>query len=175
MQLSLRARLTAWYSVLLVFTVAVFSVSVLWVHWHLLLARFDESLDATSATADNVVDEELGELRDLRLAVDEMLEVVRPAGGIVQVLDAEGTPVNRADHQLPLSPGLLPPGDTHATLTLTVNGGKRWRVNIRTRAAAGIRYYVAAGAPLDEPLEQWQRLLKACLVGLPFALVFAGL
>jgi heavy metal sensor kinase len=174
-QLSLRARLTAWYSVLLVFTVAVFSVSVLWVHWHLLLARFDESLDATSATADNVVDEELRELRDLRLAVDEMLEIVRPAGGIVQVLDAEGRRVNRADLQLPLSPALLPPGDTHATLTLTVNDGKRWRVNIRTRAAAGIRYYVAAGAPLDEPIEQWQRLLKACLVGLPFALVFAGL
>src|SRR3954453_23265981 len=174
-QLSLRARLTAWYSVLLVFTVAGFRVSVLWVHWPLLLTQFDESLDATSATADNVVDEELRELSDLRLAIDEMLEVVRPARGLVQVLDAGGTPVNRADHGLPLSPGLLRPGDTLTTLALTAKDGKRWRVDIRTRETAGIRYYVAAGAPLDEPLEQWQRLLKACVVGLPLALVFAGL
>ena len=51
MALSLRTRLTAWYSVLLVLTVAVFSAAVLWLHWRLLLEQFDEGLTSISATA----------------------------------------------------------------------------------------------------------------------------
>ena len=46
MQLSLRTRLTAWYSVLLVLTVAVFSTAVLGMHWRLLLEQFDDGLQA---------------------------------------------------------------------------------------------------------------------------------
>ena len=51
MALSLRTRLTAWYSVLLVLTVAVFSIAVLWLHWRLLLEQFDESLPEGHAKA----------------------------------------------------------------------------------------------------------------------------
>ena len=72
MALSLRTRLTAWYSVLLVLTVAIFSGAVLWLHWRLLLEQFDEGLTSISATAANVVEEELGELHDLGLAAAEM-------------------------------------------------------------------------------------------------------
>jgi heavy metal sensor kinase len=32
---------------------------------------------------------------------------------------------------------------------------------------------VAVGAPLDEAIEQWHTLLKACLIGIPLALLFA--
>jgi two-component system, OmpR family, sensor kinase len=174
-QLSLRARLTAWYLVLLVFTIAVFSVSVLWLHWHLLLEQFDDSLQSTSATAGNVVDEELREMKDLRLAAAEMVTVVHPADDIVQVLDAQGTPMSQPSRPMPLPAELLPPGATRATLTLTANDGQPWRVNIRSRVADGKRFYVVVGSPLDEAVEQWRRLLKACLVGIPLALVIAGL
>ena len=80
MALSLRTRLTAWYSVLLVLTVAVFSAAVLWLHWRLLLEQFDEGLTSIGATAANVVEEELGELHDLGLAAAEMAAVVPPRG-----------------------------------------------------------------------------------------------
>jgi heavy metal sensor kinase len=70
---------------------------------------------------------------------------------------------------------LLRPEASRAPLTLTRDDGQQWRVNVRTRVADGTRYYVAAGAPLDEPIEQWRRLVKACLVGIPLALAFAGL
>jgi two-component system, OmpR family, sensor kinase len=174
-QVSLRARLTAWYSVLLVFTVAVFSVSVLWLHWRLLLEQFDEGLDATSATADNVVEEELRELRDLRLAAAEMVSVVHPADDIVQVLDVHGTPMNQPPRRMPLPPAFFGSGADAGTLTLTGDDGQRWRVNVRSRVTDGTGYYVVVGAPLDEAIEQWRRLLQACVIGIPLALVCAGL
>ena len=80
MQLSLRARLTAWYSVLLVLTVVVFSAAVLWLHWRLLLEQFDEGLESISATASRVVEAELAEEDSLALAAAEMVSVVRPRG-----------------------------------------------------------------------------------------------
>ncbi len=93
MQLSLRARLTAWYSVLLVLTVVVFSAAVLWLHWRLLLEQFDEGLESISATASRVVEAELAEEDSLALAAAEMVSVVRPREKVVQVLDASGSPV----------------------------------------------------------------------------------
>ncbi|HEY3885592.1 MAG TPA: hypothetical protein VGL62_10320, partial [Vicinamibacterales bacterium] len=61
MALSLRARLTVWYSVLLLVSVGLLSGAVLLLDWHLLLRQADESLDALSLAAVNVVKDELAE------------------------------------------------------------------------------------------------------------------
>src|SRR6476469_1046847 len=95
MALSLRSRLTAWYSILLALTVAVFCAAVLWLHWRLLVAQLDESLVSMTATAHNVVAEELGEVKNLRLAAAEMAAVVRPDDYFVEVLDASGVRVSQ--------------------------------------------------------------------------------
>ncbi len=173
MQLSLRTRLTAWYSVLLVLTVAVFSAAVLWLHWRLLLEQFDDGLKSISATANNVVEEKLGELKDLGLAATEMAAVVRPRDDVVQVLDGSGSPIHPAARPMPLPPEVRSPGFTRATRTLSGADGRPWRVTVRSETAEGHRYLVAVGAPLDEAIEQWQTLLKACLIGIPLALLFA--
>jgi heavy metal sensor kinase len=172
-QLSLRTRLTAWYSVLLVLTVAVFSAAVLWLHWRLLLEQFDDGLKSISATANNVVEEKLGELKDLGLAATEMAAVVRPRDDVVQVLDGSGSPIHPAAQPMPLPPEVRSPGFTRATRTLSGADGRPWRVTVRSETAEGHRYLVAVGAPLDEAIEQWQTLLKACLIGIPLALLFA--
>jgi two-component system OmpR family sensor kinase len=172
-QLSLRTRLTAWYSVLLVLTVAVFSAAVLWLHWRLLLEQFDDGLKSISATANNVVEEKLGELKDLGLAATEMAAVVRPRDDMVQVLDGSGSPIHPAARPMPLPPEVRSPGFTRATRTLSDADGRPWRVTVRSETAEGHRYLVAVGAPLDEAIEQWQTLLKACLIGIPLALLFA--
>ena len=103
MQVSLRARLTAWYSLLLVLTLAVFSAAVLWLHWQLLLEQFDEGLTSVTATAGNVVEEELNET-DLPSAAAEMVAVVRVPDGRVQVLDASGKPIAPTGQIMPLPP-----------------------------------------------------------------------
>jgi two-component system, OmpR family, sensor kinase len=173
MQLSLRTRLTAWYSVLLVLTVAVFSTAVLWLHWGLLLEQFDDSLRSISGTANNVIEEELADRKDLPVAAADMVAVVHPADYVVQVLDESGSPITRPSESMPLPPEVRSPGLTRATRTLTAADGEPWRVTVRSRTAHGYRYVVAVGAPLDEAIEQWQTLLKACLIGIPLALIFA--
>jgi two-component system OmpR family sensor kinase len=171
--LSLRARLTAWYSVLLVLTVAVFSAAVLWLHWRLLLEQFDEGLKSISATANNVVEEEVKEQKDLGLAAAAMAAVVRPRDDVVEVLDGSGSPIYAAARAMPLPPEVRSPGFTRVTRTLDGADGRPWRVTVRSGTATGYRYFVAVGAPLDEAIEQWRTLLQACLIGIPLALLFA--
>lgn len=173
MQLSLRTRLTAWYSVLLMLTVAVFSTAVLWLHWRLVLEQFDEGLTSISATAANVVEEELGELHDLGRAAAEMAAVVHPVDYVVQVLDGSGSPLSRVP-PLPLPADVGTPGFTRATQTLVAADGREWRVTVRGRTVEGFHYLVAVGAPLDEAAGQWGTLFRACLIGVPLALVFAA-
>jgi two-component system OmpR family sensor kinase len=170
--LSLRTRLTAWYSVLLVLTVAVFSAAVLWLHWRLLLEQFDEGLTSISATAANVVEEELGELHDLGIAAAEMAAVVHPSDYLVVVLDASGSPLQKVP--LPLPADVRSPGFTSATRTLVAADGREWRVTVRGKTVEGVHYLVAVGAPLDQATEQWRILFRACLIGIPLALVFAA-
>jgi heavy metal sensor kinase len=171
-QLSLRARLTAWYAVLLVLTVALFSTAVLWLHWRLLLEQFDEGLKSISSTANNVVQEELLELKDLDLAAAEMAAVVHPPDDVVVVLDESGTPLHPPARSMPVPSEVRQPGFTRGTWTLGSPRGP-WRVTARSGRAEGYRYVVAVGAPLDEAIEQWRTLLKACLIGIPLALFFA--
>jgi len=172
MQVSLRARLTAWYSLLLVLTIVVFSAAVLWLHWRLLLDQFDEALRSVNATANNVVEEELNET-DLLSAAAQMVEVVRVPDGRVQLLDASGTPIFPAAKVMPLPPDVRVAGVSRATSTLSGPDAKLWRVMIRRRTTNGQEYLIAVGAPLDETLEQWRTLLRACLIGIPLALVLA--
>lgn len=175
MQLSLRTRLTVWYSLLLVLTVAVFSTAVLWLHWRLLLEQLDDSLRAISATANNVVEEELEDRKGLPHAASDVAEVVRSGDGAVEILDASGVPVrSNARRSLPLPAEVRSPGFTRATQTLRSANGRPWRVSVRGRSTHGTRYFVAVGAPLDEAIEQWETLLKACLIGIPLALLFAA-
>jgi len=172
MPVSLRARLTAWYSLLLLLTLAVFSAAVLWLHWHLLLEQFDEGLRSVIATAGNVVDEELTET-DMQSAVAEMVELVRAPDGRVQVLDASGAPMTPPGQVMPLPPQAVNPDVTRVTRTIAGADGKEWRVTLWRRTAKQHQYVIAVGAPLDETLRQWRILLRACLIGIPLALVLA--
>ena len=158
----------------MVLTVALFSAAVLWLHWRLLLDQFDGGLESISATASNVVEEEMAELHDLGLAAADMAAVVRPPDYVVQVFDASGTPLHKASGPLPLPPDLGSPGFTRGTRTLVAADGRPWRVTVHGNTAAQFPYFVAVGAPLDEAIEQWRTLLRACLIGIPVALVFAA-
>lgn len=173
MTLSLRSRLTAWYSVLLVLTVAVFSVAVLWLHWRLLLEQFDESLKSIAATANNVIAEEIGEVDDLSLAATEMASIVRPSDYVVQVFGPSGSSVRPYAQPLPLPADAGESGFKKSTRTRTGADGRPWRVTVRPGVVAGKPYLLAVGAPLDEILEEWRTLFKACLIGIPIVLLFS--
>ena len=174
MALSLRTRLTAWYSVLLVLTVAVFTAAVLWLHWQLLLKQLDEGLGSISATGVNVVEEELGEVHDLRLAATEMAAVVHPADYAVQVLDGSGVPLHNVSQPPPVPADVRSPGFSRVTRTLVAADGRAWRVTAREKTVGADHYVVVVGSPLDEAAEQWRTLFRASLIGIPLALLFAA-
>jgi two-component system OmpR family sensor kinase len=172
--LSLRTRLTAWYSVLLLLTVAVFCAAVLWLQWRLTLEQFDEGLESMTATASNMFEEELGELHDPGAAAAEVAAIVRSGDYTVQVLDASGTPLHKTAKPMPLLPETRSLASTAITRTVTDEAGRTWRVTLRRGAAEGQRYFVAVGGPLDEALAQWRTLQRACWIGVPLALLLAA-
>jgi len=172
-QLSLRTRLTAWYSLVLVLTVALFSAAVLWLHWQLLIKQFDEGLRSVSATANDVVKAEIAEEHDLHHAATETAAVVHPADGAVEVLDASGSRIQPATRSVPLPLEIRSLGPAPATRTVADADGRAWRVIVTPGGSEDLRYFVAVGAPLDEATEQWRILLEACLIGIPLVLAFA--
>jgi len=168
--LSLRARLTAWYSVLLLLALALFTASVLWINWRLMLEGFDETLSGITVTADSLLREEVGELHDLRNAAIEMAEVVRRPDVAIAVFDEHGVALQPASAQSLLSAESLAGADLKS---IRAPDGRWWRVTTRRGSVDGRGFAIAVGAPLDGPLKDWWRLVRACAIGIPVALSLA--
>ncbi len=174
MTLSLRTRLTLWYSAFVLLIVLVFSTSMLWLYWQLLLKESDESLAALSITAANVVSSELTEQSTLAEASREMAAVVRHPDYVVGVLDGEGRPVSALPISLSTPPRLE--RDTRKiTATVTDPEGKRWRLMLRAGESNGQRFTVMIAASLGEITEHWHRLLDAFAIGIPFVFGLAAI
>src|SRR6516165_1677073 len=173
MAISLRTRLTIWYSALLLVAVVFFSAMVLWLYWRALLRQSDESLSALSVTAVNVISNELAEQSTLAQASSEMAAVVRHPDYVVGVLDGSGRPVR----EMPVSVTIVQPVEPIArrvASTVTSSDGRRWRLMLRHGESTGQRFTVAIAAPLDEITEHWRGLLEACAAGVPFVLGLAA-
>lgn len=169
--LSLRARLTSWYSVLLLLALGLFTATVLWINWRLMLESFDETLAGVSVTADNLLREEVGELHDLGNAAAEMIEVVHQPGIAIAVFDEKGAALRPVSTGVPLAPDGFAASRT--IRTVRAPNGSRWRVTLRRGDVDGQAFAIAVGAPLDGPLEEWWRLVRACAIGIPVALALA--
>jgi heavy metal sensor kinase len=174
MALSLRARLTVWYTVLLLVSVAVLSGAVLLLDWHLLLKQADESLDTLSLAAVNVIHDELAEHDDLSAAAREMEAVVQRRQFVVEVFDGRGAVVNAIDAPLVVPDDLLAAARPRLAATISGTGGRRWRVSLHAGRDASRPYVVGVAAPIEELEEQWHTLLTACLVGIPLVLALAA-
>ena len=171
MAISLRTRLTLWYSGLLLLALVLFTATVLWLHWHLMVRQADESLRALAIAAVNVVDAELAEHATLEDAAHEMVGVVRQRNYEAAVLDGSGTKLLGS-----VAEPLLAAFRQSAAGVRTVTGsdGHPWRVMPRAGESSGVRFTVVIGAPLSEIEEQWRALVKACAIGIPFVMLIAA-
>jgi heavy metal sensor kinase len=174
MAFSLRSRLTLWYSMLLLFGIVLFSATVLTLYWQLVIDQSDESLEALSITAVNVVASELAEHADLKRAAREMESVVPRRDYVVAVTDASGVATEDLPEGLPITAVEGPAPARVSAATVTGTSGQRWRVMRRTGQGNGYAFTVVIAAPMREVLEQWQRLLQACAIGVPFVLAIAA-
>jgi len=167
--LSLRARLTVWYSALLLLAIAAFTATVLWLHWELLLRQADESLEAFSIAAANVVTAELAEHATLEQAAHEMANVVPHEDYEADIVDAGGTTLMGSGNDVMASAVQA----AWTTRTLYDSAGRPWRVMRRAAAWEKPRFTVVIAMPLAAIEKQWRALVNACAVGIPFVLALS--
>src|SRR5437773_11062703 len=88
--LSLRLRLTLWYTLALVLVLCLGGADVLWVQGRLGMRRVDRELDATIATLANVIRAELRENATAASAAEEARATVAAPGRAVAIIDSSG-------------------------------------------------------------------------------------
>jgi heavy metal sensor kinase len=170
--LTLRARLTLWYSGLLLAALLVFTVLVLWAEWRLQVSGTDRALDGVTLTASNMIAEEMGEHAQLAGAAREASGVVRAEGLMVMVFDQDGRALTDTPPALDLDEirqlGGRPPR------TMRGHDGSAWRVSLRRSQVNGHEYLLGAAASLDDEQRQWRALARDASIGLVVVMVIAG-
>jgi signal transduction histidine kinase len=169
---SIRARLTAWYGLLMVFVLVAGAVAVVVVQDRLALERLDGELERLMLTLEGVMRTEFGEGLTLLGAADEASsEVVAPDRTLVltepdgDLLQIWGRPLGQA---------WRPRIDAEALETVTV-GSLRLRAFSHPVTHNGHRYVAAVMASLDDLQAERERLLLALGVGVVVALGVATL
>jgi two-component system, OmpR family, sensor kinase len=172
MKLSIRSRLTLWYSGIVV-AVLVTGAAVAWVtEWELTLERLDDDLARSMATLEGVMRTEFGEGLTLEGAAEEAsIEVVvpdrtlllqRPDGTLLEIWG------------LKMDPAFLPAlvHDRRAVTLATQVGDLR--VLRHQVEHAGHRYRAAIIAPLAPVHAQQIEMLRAMSAGVMMALLLAA-
>jgi heavy metal sensor kinase len=167
--MTLRARLTAWYAVLLVGALSIFSAVIVELHWRSLLGQQDAALSALSGAVTRTMQNEFAETSDARVAALEAEEL--PSDGVlVRVLDENGGRVSGRRDARPYPPVAIREG----TVSASAADGRQWRVSIAPATIGGTRYLFETAAPLDEAVRQRGAVLRVCLLGLPLVILLAA-
>lgn len=172
MTLPIRARLTFWYSAIVVLVLATGAIVGIVAQSRLALVRLDEDLARTMATLEGVMRTEFGEGLTLEGAAQEAsVEVVAPGRALAlttsdgRLLAFWGLPLDRA------AIGLVPDGGD----VLTVSTGRgEVRALSRSVETAGHRYRAFVLATLDELHEEEAETVRATIIGVLIALLAAA-
>lgn len=172
MTLSIRARLTLWYTAVLSLVLAASAAGFYVVQWRLRLAQLDAELARTSALVAHLVPIELDEGQGLPAAAREALEDVQVPGRSVAVFDAVGAHLSGGWEGLPPmgSAGL---GETDGARTVDTSGGA-FRLHSTRQQHGGVTYVVGTAESLAPVEEELRVLRRTLLAGVLFALVLAA-
>jgi heavy metal sensor kinase len=188
--LSLRARLTLWYSVVLLAVLLAAGAAVVWLHSTLGLARIDRELQAEAATVNGVLRGEFEEIdpephppgkdvqdvEDVALRVAEALHDLDLPGTGVAIFSRDGDALAvRTFGVRSLTPAELAAAGsigTSVTPDVSSRGGLRLREDVQRLPGLDARVVVWNSL---EPFE-WERarLARALLLGVPLALLVAS-
>ena len=170
--LSLRARLTLWYTLALLVVLCLFGANVLWQQRRIGLRRVDRELEALTATLANVVQDELNETDDPATAATEATATVTAPGRALAILDPEGRVLGARWSGLalrdPHRDGATPGVRTVAT------GSGVWRVHARSRAFGRTTLVLLVASPMSDVSREQREVQEAMLVGIPIVLLLAA-
>jgi signal transduction histidine kinase len=172
-RLSLRTRLTLWYTLALVVAVCLFGADVLWGQGRLGVRRLDRELDGVTGTVANIVRGELKERVSLASAAEEASEAVAGTGSAVVVLDEGGTPLAASWSGLDLR-GPLPSAQTGALVWTAETAQGAWRVHAQPLSADHTSFVLLVARPLADVRREQHEVLEAMEVAIPIVLLLAG-
>jgi two-component system, OmpR family, sensor kinase len=175
MKWSIRARLTVWFSVLMVAALTVLSVGVLWLHARWARAQFDTGLASLAATLSHVMQEELNERSDVHIAAAEMRKTLEVPDRATAILDVSGRPIFANWHGFPHESTTLSAATSHAPQITTVSDGVHaWSVVTRRESSTAGDYTILVAGSLDQLRPEQDLLLRVLLVATPLIVLLTA-
>jgi two-component system, OmpR family, sensor kinase len=170
--LSLRARLTLWYSLALLVVSVAFAATVVWQQGRIGMRRVDRELDDLSATLANVLRDELSEMPNPKAAAEEVQRTMASSDRATAVLEGDGHVLAASWSGLTLQTAIAPSAGPRAWTVTTA--GRTWRVHVTPMAAAPQSYLLLVAAPLADVLREQHEAQEAMLVAIPLVLLLAA-
>jgi heavy metal sensor kinase len=174
--LSLRGRLTVWYTLALLVALSLFGANVLWQQGRLGLRRVDRELDGLNATAVNVLRDELNETGNVRSAARQARLTVAAPGRAIAILDDRGVVLAATWNGLTL-PEPLPDGQDAqggARIWTATTSSGAWRVHARPQTFGATSVVLLIASPLADVLRERREVQEAMWIGIPIAIVLAA-
>jgi len=166
--LSLRARLTIWYSLVLLAVSALFAAIVVWQQGRIGMRRVDRELDALSATLENVLQDELSEMPNAEAAAVEAHKTLAAPGHTIAVLDRSGRALAGAWNGAAVDASLVARGEAARWTAETPDGA--WRAHLRPYRT----FLLLVAVPIADVLREQREAEEALWIGLPFVLLLAA-
>jgi two-component system OmpR family sensor kinase len=171
--LSLRARLTLWYTLALLVVLCLFGASVLWQQRRIGIRRVDHELEALASTLRNVVQDEINEQDDLVTAATEATATVAAPGRALAIVDGSGHVLGAQWNGLDLREPIAA-GDGDPNVRTVETGRGPWRVHARRHAFGDRVLVLLAATPMADLLREQHELQEAMVIGIPIVLLLAG-
>jgi heavy metal sensor kinase len=171
--LSLRARLTIWYSLVLLAVLCLFGVALVWQQGRIGLGRIDQELDDAASTVGKVLQEELEEVSDPAKAAAEAQHTMETTGRIVSIFDGSGRRLTASGQDGDLLGEAAPAGGERRIWTAQTPRGT-WRAHAQPLAFNGQTFELLVAAPMADLLRERRETQEAMWVGIPLLLLLAA-
>jgi signal transduction histidine kinase len=172
MTASLRTRLTVWYALTLGLGLGLFSIALLRQQERIGFRRVDRELAALGAAATSVLNDELHEQPDRRLAALDLIGTFSTPGRLLVVTDAGGSVL--AANWSGLEPQPMPPiADAMPRIWTVASGAGSWRLRAHGETFGAARLGIVVGMPLADLQREHAEAREAMIIGVPIALLLA--
>jgi heavy metal sensor kinase len=172
MKLSLRSRLTLWYTLALVVVLCVFGAGIVWMEGRIAVRGLDRELSEIEETIRKIVANEMAEQLTPAEAATEATETVADENLATAVLDAQGVSLSSNLPGVDLDTALRMPEHDVASTVRTAS--RSWRVLTRVEQIDGASFLLLVAKPMSD-IERGQRELREAIVlAIPGVLLLAG-
>jgi two-component system OmpR family sensor kinase len=171
--LTLRARLTVFYTVVLLVIVTLFGADVWWVEGRIGLRRVDRELEALSSTLVTLVNGELAEASTLQSAAGEAARSVAASGHAIAVIDSEGRLMVATWDDFDWT-GAVPRAPTDLAVGTYQTSRGPWRLRLQRRQFGNARAWLAVASSLRDVERQQHEVVETLWLVIPLVLAVAG-